>query len=199
VVLQQGVGAGASGWNVSGAPLGVFYGKLHSSFACGSQAAGPEVTITIDGAPPPGPRTPNPPPGQRLPLPNGASVINQLAAERRDLLLQSCHEHGGNNRFMFEAVRRLRAIDNRWGLNWKRGNRGDLSQDIVNYNYGSDSDEDTTSVYIIDIIGGHCGPNPGPAWIDQTQATIDGGTIGRWTLLPYLDAGFPIVSDEPQP
>ena len=36
-------------------------------------------------------------------------------------------------------------------------------------------------MYILDIIGGHCGPAPQPAWNDVTQATLDGGTIGVWT------------------
>ena len=102
---------------------------------------------------------------------------------------------------MFEAVRRLRAIDNRYGLNWKRGNYGDLSQDIVTYNASSNPDEGARSpnIYIVDIIGGHCGSNPDAAWINQTQATRDAGAIGIWTLIPYLDAGNPVVSDqEPQ-
>ncbi|MEZ5284064.1 MAG: hypothetical protein R2712_04490 [Vicinamibacterales bacterium] len=193
--LTQGFAPGTTRLTVNQAPLGVFYGKLTTGFSCGSETTGPEVAITIDGAPPAGPRTPNPPAGQRLGLPNMSSLVNQVANERRDLLLQSCREHGGNNRWLFELVRRLRGVDNRWGLNWKRGNRGDMSQDIVTYNFSSDSDEDTTNVYIIDVIGGHCGSNPGPSWIDQTEATRQGGTIGRWTLLPYLDAGYPIVTD----
>jgi hypothetical protein len=191
------LGPGATSLTVNNAPLGVYYGRLSTRFTCGSQAAGPEGTLNIDGSPPPGPRAPDPAPGQRLPFPNwGQGVIQQLAAERPDLLAQSCREHGGNNRFMFEGVRRLRTRDNRFGLNWKRGNVGDLSQDIVNYNFGSESDEGTRNVYIIDIIGGHCGPNPSWAWIDQTEATRNAGTIGIWTLLPYLDAGFPLAWDE---
>ena len=75
----------------------------------------------------------------------------------------------------------------------------DLSQDIVNYNYGSESDEGTRNVYIIDIIGGHCGNSPSANWQDQTGATAAAGTIGIWTLMPYLAAGYPITSDEPQP
>ena len=188
-----------SGYAITGAPLGVFYGRMVTAFSCGSQTVGPEVALTIDGAPPPGPRSPNPAPGQRLPFRSqDGAVVAQLARERPDLLQQSCREHGGNNRFMFEAVRRLRAIDNRYGLNWKRGGVGDLSQDIVNYNFSADSDEGTRNVYIIDIIGGHCGPRPDPAWIDQTANTRAAGTIGIWTLQPYLAAGYPIVSDEPQ-
>ena len=37
-----------------------------------------------------------------------------------------------------------------------------------------------TQVYIVDIIGGHCGSNPQPFWSDVTEATINSGTIGRW-------------------
>ncbi len=112
----------------------------------------------------------------------------QLARERPDLLQQSCREHGGNNRFMFEAVRRLRAVDNRYGLNWKRGGVGDLSQDIVNYNFSDESDEGTKNVYIIDIIGGHCGPRPNPAWIDQT-AEHPRGRHDRHLDAPALSGG----------
>lgn len=111
-------------------------------------------------------------------------VIAQLAAERRDLLVSSCTETGGNNRFMFEAVRRVRAAtgSNRWGLNIKRGNQG-LSQDIVTYFYGPEGTEmeNDVRVYIFDIIGGHCGGNPGPNWEDVTDKTRAAGTIGRWT------------------
>jgi hypothetical protein len=85
---------------------------------------------------------------------------------------------------MFEAVRRLRTAtgSNRWGLNIKRGNQG-LSQDIVTYFYGPEGTEmeGDVRVYIFDIIGGHCGNNPGPNWEDVTEKTRAGGTIGRWT------------------
>ena len=149
-------------------------------------AIGRWTVSPLDGAPGPGPA---PDPGGRVPLPDESAVVDRLADEQPDLLAQSCVEQGGNNAFLFELVRRLRAIDQRWGLNWKRGNVGDLSQDIVDYYYGPGApQEDSTDVYIIDIISGHCpGPNDPPSgttWIDQTQATADGGTIGRWTLRP---------------
>ena len=47
--------------------------------------------------------------------------------------------------------------------------------------YLSQSDEGTTDVYIIDVIGGPCGGSPSPAWVDNTDITIRSGTIGRWT------------------
>ncbi len=118
------------------------------------------------------------------PGPDGYGVISQLARERGDLLYNSCREHGGNNEFMFEAVRRLRQAtgSNRWGMNIKRGNQG-LSQDIVTYFYGPEGTEmeGDIRVYIIDIISGHCGDRPGPNWDDVTDKTRVGGTIGRWT------------------
>ena len=184
----------ASRHSVIGAPLGTFYGKMTTVFACGSQATGAEVPFTLDGAPPPGPRAANPPPGGRLGLPNRFSVVQQVAARFPREFRASCPtEHRGDtNRFLYELVRELRKEDTRWGLNWKRGGFGDMSQDIVTYNYGSEPDEGTRQVYIIDIMFGHCGPNPSPGWIDQTEATRNAGTIGVWTLLPYLEAGYPI-------
>jgi hypothetical protein len=116
------------------------------------------------------------------PPPDGASVVAEVAAERPELLLGSCVDTGGDNEFIFEVVRRLRMQDDRWGLNWKRGVVDDLSQDVVDYHYGEGVSEESTDVYIIDIITGHCGDDPQPGWIDVTQATLDGGTVGKWTL-----------------
>ena len=131
--------------------------------------------------PTPGNRTPNPPPGQRLPLPGyGLSVVEQVAREYPAALRNSCQDHGGTWEFMDRVVDRLRTFDTRWGYNGKRGNANDPSHDVVAYNFGSQADQGTTEVYIIDIIIGHCGNSPGPAWIDQTEATRQSGTIGRW-------------------
>ncbi len=116
------------------------------------------------------------------PPPDGYAVVEQVANERPDLLAASCVEMGGNNEFLYEVVRRLRMLDDRWGLNWKRGVVGDLSQDVVDYHYGEGVSEESTDVYIIDIIVGHCGDTPAPGWLDVTQATLDGGTVGKWTL-----------------
>ena len=173
--------------------MGTFYVRVVAVNGCGATSSA-TVAFTLNNNTPTGsgPRTPDPAPGQRLPVPTyGEAIVFQLAAAYNGDLQNSCTEHGGNNIFMFRVLQALRAIDSRWGLNWKRGNRGDLSQDIVVYNYGSGPDEDTTNVYIFDMIGGHCGARAYPTWIDQTRATRDAGTIGRWTLQPYLRAGFP--------
>lgn len=171
---------------------------IKAQFACGTTGVASTTTVAVDGAPPPGPRTADPAPGTLLPVPGyGASVVNQLAAARPDLVAASCREFGGNNRFMFEVVKALRARDNRWGLNWKRGNAGDVSQDIVSYNRSALPDEGATTgptaatrnISIFDMIGAHCGPRPGPNWEDVTGVTIERGARAVWTLLPFIEAG----------
>ena len=128
-----------------------------------------------------GGRTPDPA-GGRLPLPSyGASVVQQVAAARPDLIRNSCQDHGGSWAFLDLVVDTLRTHDTRWGYNWKRGNVGDPSMDIVTYQWGAGRDEGSTQVYIIDVIGGHCGASPSAGWNDVTAATAAGGGIGRWT------------------
>jgi hypothetical protein len=138
----------------------------------------PDVPNTDSDGIPDNPPAATPP----APPPDGYPIVEQVAAERPDLVAASCVEMGGNNEFLYEVVRRLRMQDERWGLNWKRGMVGDLSQDVVDYHYGDGVSEESTDVYIIDIIVGHCGDAPGAGWIDVTQATLDGGTVGKWTL-----------------
>lgn len=109
-----------------------------------------------------------------------AYIVEEVARDYPGALADSCQEHGGTWEFMDRVVDRLRQIDTRWGYNGKRGNAGDPSQDVIDYHYGAGPDEGSTDVYIIDIIAGHCGPDPGAAWVDQTQPTADAGTIGVW-------------------
>lgn len=128
-----------------------------------------------------GGRTPDPPPGQRLGLPGyGPGVVNAVANALPAALRNSCQDHGGSWQFMDAVVDALRTHDTRWGYNGKRGNAGDPSHDVVTYHYGAGASLNSTEVYIIDVIGGHCGSNPVPAWIDVTGATAAGGSIGRW-------------------
>ena len=127
-------------------------------------------------------RTPNPPPGQRIPRPIwGQAIINRVAAQRPDLLRNSCQEHGGSWGFMDAVVDALRLEDTRWGYNCKRGNCADPSHDVLAYNYSSEPDPGTKAVYLIDIIGGHCGPSPTVIWNDVTDITHQSGTTGGWT------------------
>lgn len=154
---------------------------------------------TPDPAPPAAPDPPAPPPpaggrpgtSPNAPFttrggnpPNMLHVVRQVAARYPGALRNSCQDHGGSWEFMERVVETLRAIDGRWAYNCKRGNCNTVSHDVVDYYRGSARNtaaaNRSTDVAIIDIIAGHCGGNPRPAWIDQTRATADAGSIGRW-------------------
>jgi hypothetical protein len=189
-VLSQNLPAGTTAVANPNTPPGTYYVRVSAANACGLQSTSPEVTVTVT-PPPPGssPRTPNPPPGQQLPLPNREAVAQEIARAYPADLRNSCiTQPGGNNTWLFRLVQRLRQEDSRWGLNWKRGRVNDLSQDIVTYNWGSEPDEGTRQIYVIDVIVGHCGSNPGAFWLNQTGV---GGADAIWTLQPYTQAGFP--------
>jgi hypothetical protein len=190
VLVSQAFGPGTTSASFPGAPAGTFYARVVTGAPCGALSASAVTAFSVAGTPPgSGPRTPNPPPGQRLPLPHMSAVVDAVARAYPGDLRNSCLSSGGNRVWLYRLVQALRRYDTRWGLNWKRGNVGDLSDDVVDYNFGSGADDGTTDVYIVDVIGGHCGSNPSPAWIDNTEATRRAGTIGRWTLQPYLAAG----------
>ncbi len=168
-------------WRVR-AELGTQFGPW--SIWAEFKPAAPVVVVppTTSGTPSPtGFRTPDPPSGQRLPLPSyGGGVVAQVAAANANDLRHSCQPEGGTWNFMDKVVDTLQAMDLRWGYNGKRGNSNDPSLDIVDYHYGAGTSEGSTQVYIMDTIGGHCGSNPTPIWVNQTDITISSGTIGRF-------------------
>lgn len=162
-------------------------------FSCGAQGVATSVTFTIDQSTlKMQPRTPDPAPGTALGSPSYLrSVVEDIAARFPGDLRNSCVEHGGNNRFLFRLVAELRIRDKRWGLNWKRGNFGDMSQDVVAFNFSADPDEGTRKIRAWDVIGGHCGSNPGPNWAEITSPAPPAfGNNAMWTLLPYIQAGY---------
>jgi hypothetical protein len=139
-------------------------------------------------------RTPNPTSG-RLPRPSVVGIINQVIAANPGILSsrRSCQDpaHGGNAvtgwEFMDKVVDALRLTDTRWGYNGKRGNAADPSHDVIAYNWGSQPDENTTEVYIFDILLGHCGGFPSATQIDITGV---GGALGRWTSRGRFPGSF---------
>lgn len=174
-----------------------FYWRVHGSDGTHQSFHSAVVSFRTSAAPapptpipaPPGPpspsplpgggggRTPDPAPGQRLPLPNMFSVVEQVAAAMGNLDAASCNSWY----FLDTLVDTLRTYDTRWGYNWKRGNVGDPSHDVVDYHWGAGPDEGSTEVYIIDVIGAHCTPGASAAWTDVTAATYGNGGVGRWT------------------
>lgn len=175
-----------------GVPTGTYYARITAANSCGASATSADATIVVvptGGTS--GPRTPNPPaptPPNYLPLPDRSAVVNDMARLYPNELRNSCIDTGGNNVWLYKVVERLRREDTRWGLNWKRARVGDMSQDVITYNFGPESDEGTLFVHAVDIIGGHCGSSPGPSWNNVTVLFSNGA---KWTLQPYLQAGFP--------
>ena len=87
-------------------------------------------------------------------------------------------------------VNELRKRDKRWGLNWKRANVGDMSQDVVTFNWSADPDEGTFKLRAYDVIGGHCGITAGRAVSRESPSRAANYSFGaQWTLLPYIQAG----------
>lgn len=120
------------------------------------------------------PPAPEEPVGYQSIAPNMLHVVEAVHADRPGLI---------RNPHAFTAVvaTRLHAVDERWGLNGKRGNPEDPSEDCVAFKApGSPAG----GVEIYDIIAGANGPDPKPAWIDQTQETVAKGTVGVWVAPP---------------
>lgn len=168
-------------------PIGTYYLTLHSQLTCGAPITSGERAVVVDGSAGSGPRRPSGSVSRGQLTGEVAAAANAVAAQYPGDLFNSCREHGGNNRWLFRLVQRLRTIDSRYGLNWKRGNFGDMSQDVVAYNYSDLPDDQARAPHMLawDVIAGHCGsPSPWAADISNPN-----GQAG-WTLLPFLQAGF---------
>lgn len=131
-------------------------------------------------------RTPDPVGGARLPMPDVRALVEQAAAQRPDLLAQSCPSgfKYENNPWLDHIVDSLRAHDTRWGYNAKptrtpadNGGRPVIAAgDEIAYHYSAGPDEGSREVYLIDVLLGHCGPTPSVTW-----RVFTGEEPGVWT------------------
>jgi hypothetical protein len=210
--VSQDLPANQTAFSVAVPIIGTFYIRVLAGSACGALASSAEQSFTI-GSPTPGPgptpgtgpRTADPPPGSVIPrasLSYALGIIESVARQYNSDLQNSCREHGGNNIFMFRVVQALRRVDTRWGMNDKRGNLGDMSQDVITYNPTNRPDPNESQIYLYDVISNHCGNGRADVWMnDVTDVTWDIGLRGdpacgtrycaRWTIDQYLRAGFP--------
>jgi hypothetical protein len=101
--------------------------------------------------------------------PNRFDVVERVASACPGLILQ-------DHAFTDAVASLLTAEDARWGRNGKRGNPNDPSHDAIAFRNQSSP----FGVSIVDIIGAAGSSSASPAWIDQTQATIDARTTGVW-------------------
>jgi hypothetical protein len=173
-----------------GLPTGTWNFGVQAVFSCGQPGAfGGSTLVVDDSSLRMQPRAPDP--ADFADVSYAAGIIRDIANRFGGDLRNSCKEHGGNNRWLFRVVQALRERDKRWGLNWKRANVGDMSQDVITFNWGPDPDEGTFKLRAWDVIGGHCGNNPGWQFSEITNPMPPNYSFGaRWTLLPYIQAGF---------
>ena len=148
--------------------------------AAGTFVSPNQAAVNANGLITEGFRTPDPSPGSRLALPNESGTVNAQFNQNYDDWRNSCQSSQGARGWIWldKLVDALRTKDLRWSYNGKRGNPNDPSQDVVDYHYGAGNSQFSTQVYIIDVMLGHCGGAPGPAWIDQTSVTVNSGTVG---------------------
>ena len=117
------------------------------------------------------PGTPNVTPEDALPLPAHGGTVAAVFAANPAFVATSCQDAvGGTWDLMDAIVDALRALDTRWGYNGKRGNINDPSEDALAYDYdpGGPGGEGATTVYVVDVIAGHCGATPSAAFQDVT-------------------------------
>jgi hypothetical protein len=182
---------------------GTFFVRVFVQTACGS-ATSAEQTFTLVNTPGNGPRTPNPPPGQLLPIPDYARSVVEDVGRRYagELARHSGPNCKNENSWLFRLLYELRLRDSRWGLNWKRGWPGTMSTDVITYNGTDGPDDGATHVYLADVLSGECETNyPVFNWEGITDATwtadrnnpglCNNRDCARWTLEPYLLAGYP--------
>jgi hypothetical protein len=120
------------------------------------------------------------------------------AAARYPHEWRNAHTGGADTEaFIRLLARDLHAIDPRVGLNGKRGNPNDLSDDALNYK-GEGAQFDPTNgdspVSVIDVIGGAGGPNPSPQW-----TTFPDRHPGAWVKPSGAIAVPPPVKPCPDP
>lgn len=130
-------------------------------------------------------------------IPNHIDVVRRLKAEY-PAEWSAAHRGGPRTEdFVRRLAWELHKIDPRWGLNGKRGNPNDLSDDCVNYDgEASGGDYDPTRgnapVTVVDFIAaapsGPTGPDGTPAWSHpltpaaaawvKPKPVAGGGTVG---------------------
>ena len=149
-----------------------------------TQPTSPDITITnahtntVDV--PPGPGTgPGPPPAppdgteEQASAPNLLHVVQRVATAYATDLAVACPSTGGTWAFLDRLVAALRAEDDRFGYNCKRGHCADLSEDVVSYYRGPGPPHSSTDVQLFDVIRDHCGATSQAQWLDVTGD-------GRW-------------------
>lgn len=158
-------------------------------------------------APPPVPQPPKPeiPKMPWTPrMPNRVDVVAQLKSEHPEEW--AAMNAGPDHRFIKRLAWTLHQIDPNFGLNGKRGDVRNLSEDCVAYkNPTVDNGPE-----VADVVQNHGAPNASPTWINVTKDSqgwkadgtkdADGGAGAAWVQpQPVSGAPAPVPPPVPQP
>jgi hypothetical protein len=131
-----------------------------------------------------------------MPVPDYRSLVADAAARYPDAW-RHAHTNGPRTEeFIRLLARDLHAIDPNVGLNGKRGNPDDISDDAlaVFHPEGDVIDRSGRRMAIVDVIVGAGGPNPQPGW-----ASVGGPSPGAWVQPEAVNVPTPHPSPQPQP
>lgn len=156
-------------------PNGTFFLRVIASSPCGNSAASNELQVSF---PSNTVRVADPDPGTTLGMPDVQALIARIHAENPSFINQSCPtgRKYENNPWQDRIVDRLRQYDTRFGYNGKPtrsavDNGGFpviAAGDEITFFAGAGAGQGSRAVYAIDILFGHCGPNPELTFRDFT-------------------------------
>jgi hypothetical protein len=131
-----------------------------------------------------------------MPVPDYRSLVADAAARYPDAW-RHAHTNGPRTEeFIRLLARDLHAIDPNVGLNGKRGNPDDISDDAlaVFHPEGDVIDRSGRRMAIVDVIVGAGGPNPQPGW-----ASVGGPSPGAWVQPEAVNVPTPQPTPQPTP
>jgi hypothetical protein len=165
---------------------GTYFARVAANSPCGTSPVSNEVTVPF---PSNSGRVADPDPGTLLGLPDIRALLVRIHNENPGLLAQSCPDPNRkymNNPWLDRIVDRLREYDTRFGYN-KKPTKGPADNggfpviaagDEITFFAGAGPAEGSPNVFVIDILFGHCGPNP-----ELTYRDFTGDEPAIWTGL----------------
>jgi hypothetical protein len=130
-------------------------------------------------------------------IPNHIDVVRRLAAEHPSEWSAAHRGGAATESFIRRLAATLHAMDPRFGLNGKRGNPNDISDDAINFDGESflgdvDPTRGNAPVTVIDVIGGApsgpSGPDGTPAWNPVTDPNVR-PTLAAWVKPGAVSSG----------
>jgi hypothetical protein len=129
-------------------------------------------------------------------IPNYLETVARLAREHPQEWRDAHTSSPNTEAFIRRLAFTLNQMDPNVGLNGKRGNPNDISDDVIAIYTaeGSVVDRSGLRMEIIDVIAGAGGPNPQPSW-----AAVGGPSPGAWVKPQPVGTIPPVVKPCPDP